>query len=242
MRLVNLEITSSSFGQEVTLHPTVIQNHDEMLLIDCGYEGSLELLSVAMEKNNLDINDLTGIIISHDDIDHLGGLFEIKEACPAVKVYSSSIEAPYVSGEQKSLRLQQSEDVFETLPLEYRTWALEFQNSLKAIRRISVDHMLDVDTAYDENINIVHTPGHTPGHISLYIPAIKTLIANDALVIENGELEIANPQYTLDINQAIASIKKLSSLEINTLYCYHGGMVADHILEKLQKLLKRYRQ
>ena len=129
----------------------------------------------------------------------------------------SSIEA-LLSGEQKSLRLQQSEDLFETLPLEYRTWALEF-----------------------ENINIVHTPGHTPGHISLYIPAVKTLIANDALVIENGELEIANPQYTLDINQAIASIKKLSSLEINTLYCYHGGVVVDHIPHKIAKLLNKYR-
>ena len=114
-----------------------------MLLIDCGYEGSLELLSRQMEKNNLRLDDLTGIIISHDDIDHVGGLYEIKEAYPAVKVYTSSIEAPYVSGEQKSLRLQQSEDLFETLPIEYRSWALEFQNSLKAIRRIPVDHALD---------------------------------------------------------------------------------------------------
>ncbi len=212
-----------------------------MLLIDCGYEGSMELLSMAMKKNDLNIDDLTGIIISHDDIDHLGGLYEIKKAHPSVKVYTSSIEAPYVSGEQKSLRLQQSEDLFETLPPEHRTWALEFQHSLKAIRRIPVDHTLNVDTAYDENINIVHTPGHTPGHISLYIPAMTSLIANDALVIENGELEIANPQYTLDIDQAIASIKKLSALEINTLYCYHGGVAVDHIPQKIEKLLNKYR-
>lgn len=61
---------------------------------------------------------------------------------------------------------------------------------------------------------IVATPGHMPGHISIYVRERKTLISGDALVVENGELAIANPQYTLDLVEAKKSIKKLLNFEI----------------------------
>lgn len=51
--------------------------------------------------------------------------------------------------------------------------------------------------------NICFTPGHTPGHISLYFLQSKTLVAGDAVVIENGVLDIANPQFALDLEAAV---------------------------------------
>jgi glyoxylase-like metal-dependent hydrolase (beta-lactamase superfamily II) len=79
-----------------------------------------------------------------------------------------------------------------------------------------------------------------PGHISLYITASKTLIAADAVVYEEGELEIANPAFTLDLQEAIESVKKLQQLEIDTIVCYHGGIVTEQIQQKLENLLARY--
>lgn len=83
---------------------------------------------------------------------------------------------------------------------------------------------------------------HTAGHISLYIPEIKTLVAADALVIENGELEIANPQCTLDIKTAIESVKKIAGLKIKKLICYHGGMMETGIDSPLKGLLKNMKR
>ena len=88
----------------------------------------------------------------------------------------------------------------------------------------------------------MNTPGHTPGHISIYFPKNKILIANDAVVVENDELEIANPQFALDLSQAIESVRKISLLDIDRLFCYHSGVVDRDVKKKLIKLLNKYQQ
>jgi glyoxylase-like metal-dependent hydrolase (beta-lactamase superfamily II) len=64
---------------------------------------------------------------------------------------------------------------------------------------------------------------------------------NDAVVVENDELEIANPQFALDLNEAIESIRKMSSLDIDQLFCYHGGVVEGDVKNELMELISKYR-
>jgi glyoxylase-like metal-dependent hydrolase (beta-lactamase superfamily II) len=94
---------------------------------------------------------------------------------------------------------------------------------------------------FKEGVDIVNTTGHNLGYISLS-PTDKILIANDAVVVENNELEIANPQFALDLNQAIESIRKISLLDIDRLFCYHGGVVEGDVKKKLLKLLRKYQE
>ncbi|WP_190277508.1 MBL fold metallo-hydrolase [Adhaeribacter rhizoryzae] len=241
MQVFTLEIRTTFLNQEIVLNPSVIQDKEAIFLVDCGYAGSLELISNCLEKYNLSLKDFTGIIISHDDIDHLGGLCEIKTTYPHIKVFASQIEAPYVAGEQKSLRLIQAENAFTTLPEAYKSWAVAFQKSLNGIKRVPVDSTFSFDTSFSENIKIINTPGHTLGHISIYLPHNKILIANDAVVLEQGELAIANPQFTLNLEQAVASVNKLLNYQIDKLICYHGGEVVGNISEKLTTVLQKYK-
>lgn len=76
-----------------------------------------------------------------------------------------------------------------------------------------------------------------PGHISLYIKEIKTLVSGDALVVEDGILAIANPQYTLDMDMAKNSIKELLNYDIDQIICYHGGIYTKDIKESLELIL-----
>ena len=71
---------------------------------------------------------------------------------------------------------------------------------------------------------IVGTPGHTTGHISIYINEEQVLIAGDAATIENGELVIANPQFTLDLDKAKESLQKIKAYGAKEIICYHGGI------------------
>src|SRR5688572_26507663 len=158
MNIISLQIDTSYGGQNVVLHPSVIQYEKETLLIDCGYEGSLKLIANELYKHDITISDLTGVIISHDDIDHIGGLYEIKEANPAIKVFASEIEEPYLSGEKKSLRLKQAEDMFHLMPSEHKEWAIQFQNELKAIKRRRIDQRFAFDTSFKARVDIVNTP------------------------------------------------------------------------------------
>tara|TARA_R110002012_G_scaffold279451_3_gene467504 strand:+ start:36064 stop:36426 length:363 start_codon:yes stop_codon:yes gene_type:complete len=92
-----------------------------------------------------------------------------------------------------------------------------------------------------EGVEVIHTPGHMPGHVSIYLTHRQTLIAADAVVVENGELEIANPQFTLDMPTALASVKKLERLAIDRLVCYHGGLFGRDASSALLNLTKRYK-
>ena len=72
---------------------------------------------------------------------------------------------------------------------------------------------------------MIGTKGHTPGHLSLYLEKLGTLIAGDAMALEAGKPTIANPQFTFDRAKAAASFEYLLSLGAQKLICYHGGVL-----------------
>lgn len=242
MDLFVLEVTFSFGGKEDTLWPVVLRHGRETILVDCGYAGFLPLLEAAMAKHGLALKDLTGVIITHHDMDHMGCAAELKEAYPALKVYASAGEKPYLEGARKSLRLQQAEDLFPCLPEAQKPGALQFQQLLKSVQPVAVDEVLVMgeDVPFLPGVQVIHTPGHMPGHISLYLPGKKTLVAADALVYERGAFDIANPHYALDLPAAIASVMQLQDLDIDTVICYHGGVVCEGIYKGLRQLLARY--
>lgn len=239
-----LEIAFPFNGETNFLYPVVLQNEQHVLLVDCGYAGFLPLLEIALSNHQLSVHQLTGIIITHHDIDHMGAAAELKKNHPALQIYSSAIEAPYINGEKKSLRLVQAEQTLDSLPHDYKPGALQFIENLKTVQTVQVDQHLTLDHEVEwlKGVEILHTPGHMPGHISIYIRQSKTLIAADAVVIENGILEIANPQFTLDIDEALRSVEKLNQLEIDRIICYHGGLMQKDISGQLEQLLMRYKQ
>ncbi|KAI7258812.1 hypothetical protein KC345_g10474 [Hortaea werneckii] len=70
---------------------------------------------------------------------------------------------------------------------------------------------------------VIHTPGHTPGHISLYIPQEKLLLAADELRVVEGRLAGPMESATPDMPLALQSLNKLSRLPVRNVLCYHGG-------------------
>jgi glyoxylase-like metal-dependent hydrolase (beta-lactamase superfamily II) len=241
MRVHVLTINCHVGDRVEVLNPVMLVDENQMVLVDCGYPGSLPLLQEAAKKQHLLFEKITALVITHHDIDHMGAAFELVHAYPHIKVYASAAEAPYINGKKKSLRLQQAEELYPLLPDAYKPAALAFQNALMAMKPVRVDLMLDEkDQPFGNDLQVVFTPGHTPGHISLYLQNEKLLIASDALVVENNEFEIANPQFTLDLTGAIASVKKLSALSIHGMVCYHGGEMNTGIEKKFQQLIEKY--
>jgi glyoxylase-like metal-dependent hydrolase (beta-lactamase superfamily II) len=242
IRVHVLPVKFSFNDKEDVLYPVILENDTQMILVDCGYAGFMPLIEQAAHHAGLSLKDLTGMIITHHDIDHMGGLAEIKTKYPHVKVCSSATEEKYISGKEKSLRLVQAETMYDSLPEEHKPGALYFQQMLRNMQPVEVDYILPDNgpLLLMEGTQVIATPGHMPGHLSLYLKESRTLIAADAVVYEGGQLEIANPHFTLDLPQAVNSVTKLLNLEIDTLICYHGGVVKDYIQPLLRQLLGEY--
>lgn len=123
-----------------------------------------------------------------------------QEKYPRIKVVASEIEAPYISGKKKSLRLEQAEKLQSKLNGIQRTDGIHFINILRSVEPVPVDIMVrDGDVLpWVGGVKVIATPGHMPGHISLLLEKFNVVVAGDAMVIEDNRLEVANPVYTLD--------------------------------------------
>lgn len=224
-QIIPLELTFSHEGVPKALFPTLIRRGQDLILVDCGCPGFLPLLEDAVRSRDLSPAALTHVVITHHDDDHMGALAELLDAYPHVRVLAGAEQAPYISGEKKSLRLQQAEALQPSLPPEAQAWGLAFQQQLAAVRSARVD----VTLAPGETLpwcggcQVLATPGHMPGHISLYFPRARAVVTGDAAVVENGALTVANPQYTLDMEAARASLAMLLALPADTYHCFHGG-------------------
>jgi glyoxylase-like metal-dependent hydrolase (beta-lactamase superfamily II) len=242
MQLIVLEIPFHFNGTANKLYPVILQHKEEMILVDGGYAGFLPLLEEAALQKGLSLQQLTGSIITHHDIDHMGVHQELLQKYPSVKIYAYHTEVPYINGARKSLRLEQAEAMLPSLPSEYRQGAIDFIELLKNMQPVPIHTTWQAgdEPSLLPGIQILHTPGHMPGHISLYHTPSQTLITADAIVIEEGLLNIANPHFTMDMPAAIASLHRLAALPIQKLICYHGGVMDADMATNMQLLLARY--
>ena len=80
-------------------------------------------------------------------------------------------EKPYIEGIKKNLRLIQGKKVLDTLPNEYKEFGIEFCKRYENLNNVKVDITVNDGDILDwfGGCMVVETPGHTPGHTSLYL-------------------------------------------------------------------------
>lgn len=211
------------------IYPVLLTGSSDMVLVDCGYPGFLPLIEAELQKHGISAGDLTKILLTHQDDDHMGAANEFVERYPHIQIAASVVEAPYISGKEKSLRLTQAEELQKSLPEEMQGFGLRFCERLRRVRPVAVDTVLhDGDQLeWGGGCQIIGTPGHTPGHISILLPKQRTIITGDAAVAEDGELVLANPQFCLDIGEANRSLNKIKKIGCTRYVCYHSGILEE---------------
>ncbi|MGN4443795.1 MBL fold metallo-hydrolase [Bacillus cereus group sp. MYBK79-1] len=203
--------------QEFIIHPILLWDDEMAVLIDTGFPGQFEDIQIEMERVGVSFDKLKVVILTHQDIDHIGSLPELLQRCGSnIKVYAHELDKPYIEGDLPLLKDGKVE------------------NPPKG--KVSNTVIDGQELSYCGGILILHTPGHTPGHISLYLKQSKTLIAGDSMYSVNGKLRGIHALTTLNVKEAQQSLKKYLNLEIETVVCYHGGLCKENIHEQIKKL------
>ncbi|MHA7584106.1 MBL fold metallo-hydrolase [Paenibacillus vandeheii] len=201
------------------IHPILLKDQEMTILIDTGFPGQFEDLRAVIEMAGVPLNELKAVILTHQDVDHIGNLSEILQTCGnEIKVYAHELDKPYIQGE---------------LPLLKDS---HLENPPKG--NVS-DTLIDgQELPFCGGIRVIHTPGHTPGHISLYLKESKTLIAGDSMYSVDGILGGIHAPTTPDMNSARLSLKKYLDLDITSVICYHGGLSDINVKDQISDLIQ----
>ncbi|TDF92330.1 MBL fold metallo-hydrolase [Paenibacillus piri] len=249
MRIANgiemLEITATVMGKTDTINPTLLWDEHHAVLVDTGYPGQMSKIAEAMEQAGVPLAKLNKIVMTHQDLDHIGSLPALQqELSGRLEVMSSELERPYIQGDKQLLKLSKESiaKALQAIPPEVpEEWRRSFQKSLENPPKGNVDRTVTDGEVlpYCGGIIVIDTPGHTPGHISLYHKPSKTLIAADAMIVADGQLYGAHPQYSLDPHTAALSLRKLLNYEIESVICYHGGLFSGGANERIAELVSK---
>ncbi|WP_433583769.1 MBL fold metallo-hydrolase [Paenibacillus amylolyticus] len=201
------------------IHPVLIWDEETAVLIDTGFPGQYDDLCIALEKIGVPISRLKAVILTHQDVDHIGCLPEILKECGSqVKIYAHELDKPYIEGQFPLLKDSQLEH--------------------PPMGKVNVTVTDGQELPFCGEIRVIHTPGHTPGHISLYLMDSKTLIAGDSMYSVDGMLGGIHEPTTLDTETARFSLKKYIELDITSVVCYHGGLTHRNVNEQISGLVK----
>jgi glyoxylase-like metal-dependent hydrolase (beta-lactamase superfamily II) len=177
-------------------------NLGELILIDTGAGWSVDKIINNIQKLGLSSKDLNKVILTHCHIDHIGGMPEIKKRF-GPKVYIHKLDAPPLeTGDQILTAASWYQTTFPPTPVDVKFNLPE-----------------EVLTIGEQKIVCLHTPGHTPGSICIYLDkdGKRILFGQD---LHGPLLE----EFGSNLEDYGRSTKKLLDLEADILCEGHFGI------------------
>jgi glyoxylase-like metal-dependent hydrolase (beta-lactamase superfamily II) len=220
-------IHSLSQKRGIYVHAFLLDDGAGLTLVDTLYSEDASLILGYLEKIGRKPGDLKHIALTHAHRAHLGGLAVLKRASQA-PVYCHEWEADIVAGERRP-------QCMSLRPMRpYRLWQYQVASRFGRHAPCSVEETLrDGDRVGP--VQVIHAPGHTPGHLAFYWPERGALFAGDALV-SYPILEPGWPAFTLNMKQNRATLRRLAALDVSVLGVGHGDPITADASTRLRAL------
>ncbi|MGC5325499.1 MBL fold metallo-hydrolase [Brevibacillus sp. SYSU BS000544] len=218
----------------------------EWVLVDAGTSFSTNQIVETARKLFGPDSRPEAIVLTHGHFDHVGALLPLIRKWD-VPVYAHELEIPFLTGQTNYPPADPmvGGGLMAFISPMYPRRSIDLGDRVRALPA-------DGRIPFMPGWHYVHTPGHTPGHISLFRDQDRVLLSGDAIITVRQESawavltqrkEIHGPPkyFTPDWKASKESVEKLAALQPSTLIPGHGlPMAGDELTKNLRMLVSHF--
>ena len=209
-----------------------VDDDGSVTLVDCGLKRAPAKIVSALAAIGKHPRDVQRIVLTHAHFDHSGGASTMVNETGVNGVDVHADDAGYVRtgtrvpGDTAST----SGRIFARAP-----WG-DFRATPVAQELVD-GQTLDVAGG----LRVIHTPGHTPGHISLLHPGSGVLITGDSIFNMNSHMSWPTKVFCTSFRQNVETAHVLGELDYSLAAFTHGPEIRDNAREQVRGFLQRAR-
>lgn len=205
------------------------QEYDGLTLVDAGFPWSTKAILDAIDGVG---QPLRRIVLTHAHPDHAGAAAEIAGMTGA-EVFAHAADIPYLQGDNMS-------EVPGYWLCRLTLKAGQYLGILNAPPIARVEPL--ADGCMVGRLKVLHTPGHTPGSISLWAEEAKAIFSGDNICNRNifdkfSILHLGLPWFTLDLAAQRASLSSYAKLPVQMLLSGHGPVYRGDVAYQVRRLI-----
>ncbi len=178
----------------------------QLTLIDAGLVGSGKRVAREVARLGRSMGDLTRIICTHAHPDHIGGVREIAD--------EREVEILMHPADLAGLKVTLRDAVANRNRGQLIAYFTRHPGEATPVEDGQLLPIMG-------GLQVVHTPGHTPGSICLYAPSHKLLFVGDTLQVIRGKVTFASSVFSEDLPLAMASVSRMAELDVETIVFSH---------------------
>lgn len=213
----------------------LIYSKSDAVLVDCGHPGTVDVFLRKMKELEVPFDRIRLIVLTHTHFDHAGGSAEISRITGApIAVHRSEVKylekgyAPFPSGTRWKGKL---------LAIIGRIFLQRMAHYPPATASVIIENEADL-LPYGIPGNIVHTPGHTGGSLSVMLEDGNAIVGDNVLGISDKR---HFPPFANDCKKVIESWAYYIESGAKLLHPAHGRAISvESLRSEIETATRRY--
>ena len=207
-----------------------VEDDGSVTLVDCGLKRAPAKIVSALAAMSKSPRDVQRIILTHAHFDHAGGAARMVDEAAAAGVDVHMDDAGYIESGTRA-----PGDVGTTSGRIFARAPWGDFRATPVAQRLTDGEVLPVAGG----LRVLHTPGHTPGHISLLHSPTGVLITGDSIFNMNGRMSWPTKIVCTSFRQNQQSAHALGEVDYSIAAFTHGPEIRDNAREAVRGFLRR---